>query len=216
MAVADTSEDRLKGLVRHQESLRACRACPKMEGPPVVGEAVLSPVMLMGQAPGTREIEVGRPFAWTAGKTLFGWFEGIGLPEADFRKHAYMAAVCRCFPGKTPKGGDRVPNREEIANCRHWWEDELALLRPRLIIPVGRLAIARFIDAGRLEDAVGKAWQFELPQAGRADLIPLPHPSGASTWFKTEPGKTLLERALKLVSLHPAWRGLQARREEVR
>ena len=87
-----------------------------MTGPPVIGQAVLSTVVLLGQAPGTKEIEGGRPFAWTAGKNLFGWFERIGLDEQAFRSRVYMAAVCRCFPGKSKSGGDRVPSRQEIAN----------------------------------------------------------------------------------------------------
>jgi uracil-DNA glycosylase len=208
MPIIGNAPDRLEMLIRHQQALRACRACPGMIGPPVSGPAVLSPVVLMGQAPGTKEIEVARPFAWTAGKTLFGWFEGIGLAEREFRERVYMTAVCRCFPGKHPRGGDRVPNRQEIHNCRHWWQQELALVRPRLIIPVGRLAIAQFTAARRLEDVVGKCWSQGLESGETADLIPLPHPSGASVWFKTEPGRSLLAEGLALVASHPAWREL--------
>ena len=166
-----------------------------------------SPVMLIGQAPGPKEIELLRPFAWTAGKTLFGWFEGIGLAEAAFRRRVYMAAVCRCFPGKRPRGGDRVPDQGEMANCAHWLERELTLLQPRLILPVGKLAIGRFLDFHKLTEVVGES----IPWQGKdftADLIPLPHPSGASTWHRTEPGKELLAQALALIGEHPAWRGL--------
>ena len=90
--------------------------------------------MLIGQAPGDREGPAGKPFAWTAGKTLFKWIASIGLDEESFRSRVYMAAVCRCFPGKLPAGGDRVPDHTEIAACARWWQAELALLRPRLII----------------------------------------------------------------------------------
>ena len=79
MTTIYSAGERLETLICHQAAICACRVCPNMIGPPVVGEAVLSSVMLMGQAPGTREIEVRRPFAWTAGKTLFGWFESIGI-----------------------------------------------------------------------------------------------------------------------------------------
>ncbi|HEY1547317.1 MAG TPA: uracil-DNA glycosylase family protein, partial [Kofleriaceae bacterium] len=78
-----------------------------MIGPVVTGEPVMSPVMLVGQAPGIKEGPAGRPFAWTAGKTMFQWFSEIGLDEASFRSRVYMAAVCRCFPGKANGGGDR-------------------------------------------------------------------------------------------------------------
>src|SRR4051812_17247416 len=95
----------------HVEQLRECRLCPAMNRPAVSGGAVVSKVMLIGQAPGDKEPVLGRPFAWTAGKTLFRWFEeSCGIDEAAFRQRIYMAAVCRCFPGKSPKGGDRVPS----------------------------------------------------------------------------------------------------------
>lgn len=177
-----------------------------MSGPPVYGEAVLSPVLLLGQAPGTKEIARGRPFCWTAGKTLFRWFEGIGVPEPEFRRRVYMSAVCRCFPGKHPRGGDRVPDRTEIELCSQWWRQELSLLRPRLVIPVGKLAIARFLAVERLDGVIGRRLGIADGPAAGADLIALPHPSGASTWFKTAPGKHLLPQALALIEAHPAWR----------
>lgn len=176
--------------------------------PPVVtGEPVVSPVMLVGQAPGAREGPAGRPFAWTAGKTLFSWFASIGLGEAAFRSRVYMAAVCRCFPGKNPKGGDRVPSPAEIASCRAWLDAELEMLVPRLLIPVGKLAIGQFVDVARLVDVIGRCHAVERGGV-RMDVIPLPHPSGASTWHRTEPGKTLLHDALQQIAAHPAWRGL--------
>jgi uracil-DNA glycosylase len=120
-----------------------------------------------------------------------------------------MAAVCRCFPGKQPKGGDRVPSPQEIARCRRWLDAEIALLQPRLILPVGKLAIAQFLPVGKLTDVIGKRHTLRL-DGREVDLIPLPHPSGASTWHRTEPGKSLLQRALEQIGRHPAWR--EARR----
>src|SRR3954447_13692562 len=114
--------NRLRLIQDHVATLLACHACPDMIGPVVSGVPVLSPVMLIGQAPGTKEGPAGKPFAWTAGKTMFKWFEDIGLDEDGFRSRIYMAAVCRCFPGKDPKGkgGDRVPAPDEVARCaRH-------------------------------------------------------------------------------------------------
>lgn len=192
---------------RHQARLRQCVRCPDMQGPPVHGAASDSRVLLVGQAPGSKEIALGRPFAWTAGKTLFRWFAEIGLDEADFRSQVYMAAVCRCFPGKNPKGGDRVPNLEEIHRCASWLDTEIDLLQPELILPVGKLAIGRFLSCQRLTDAVGHQHRLQVRGAAR-DLIPLPHPSGASTWHRTEPGKSLLHQSLGLIQRHPCWQAL--------
>jgi uracil-DNA glycosylase len=184
-----------------------------MIGPPVTGLPVVSPVMLVGQAPGPREIEQGRPFAWTAGRTLFGWFGRIGLDEARFRRRVYMAAVCRCFPGKRPKGGDRAPSREEIANCAPWLDAELDLLRPRLVLPAGRLAIDRFLEPAPLTERVGRIFRVRV-RGFETDVVPLPHPSGASPWHRTEPGRGLLSRALEAVAGHEAWRAVLSGRDD--
>ena len=184
--------------------IRACTLCPRMHRPAVSGGAVVSRVISVGQAPGVKEPVLGRPFAWTAGKTLFGWFErACGMSEAEFRATIYMAAVCRCFPGKKETGDDRVPDDEEIANCAHWLVAEFALLRPSLVLPVGRLAITQFLPAAPLNDIIGK--QFAIAYRDHAvDCIPLPHPSGASPWHRMEPGRTLLRQALGLLAAHPA------------
>jgi uracil-DNA glycosylase len=196
-------------LQHHVEELHACRKCPRMASAPVSGPAVRSKVLLVGQAPGVREPQVGRPFAWTAGKTLFRWFEeSCGFGEEVFRQRIYMAAVCRCFPGKHPKGsGDRVPDDEEIANCAPWLAREIALLQPKLVIPVGKLAIRQFVAADKLSEVIGQRISLER-EGVRFDLVALPHPSGASTWHRMEPGKTLLGQALKLLANDPSLRAL--------
>ena len=163
----------------------------------------MSRVLLVGQAPGDKEPKLGRPFAWTAGRTLFKWFfEAAGTTEERFRASVYMAAVCRCFPGKNPGGGDRVPSSEEVGNCSVWLDRELSILKPRLVIPVGRLAIARFLPPGKLDEIVGRSFRVR-----DFDVIALPHPSGASPWHRMEPGKALLRRALELIAAHPAFCG---------
>jgi len=199
---------RQAALNRHVEALHRCARCPKMHKPVVSGGPVMSRVMLVGQAPGVKEPVLGRPFAWTAGKTMFKWFaEHCGMEEARFRERVYMAAVCRCFPGKTPAGGDRVPERSEIENCAGWMEAEMRLLRPELVIPVGKLAISRFLPPAKLTDTIGRNFCGEL--GGHAfDVIPLPHPSGASPWHRVEPGKTLVAQALRRIARHPAFVGL--------
>jgi uracil-DNA glycosylase len=186
-----------------QRDIRALRM-PGFAGPPVHGPPVLSRVFLLGQAPGPHEAKFGRPFAWTAGKTLFAWMgRSFGATEDQFRERVYMAAVVRAFPGKTSGGGDRVPSPAEIEASRGFLAREVDILRPRLVIPVGRLAIEQVLGRGpRLDEVVGR--QIHLEYHGVAvDVIPLPHPSGASTWFKVEPGKSLLGRALEQLGAHP-------------
>jgi len=178
-----------------------------MHRPAVSGGPVWSRVISVGQAPGTKEPVLGRPFAWTAGKTLFGWFQrACGMSEVEFRASIYMAAVCRCFPGKNAAGGDRVPDAREILNCASWLEAEIELLQPALVIPIGKLAIQQFIAFDKLTDVIGK--KLRVTHRKRTfDIVPLPHPSGASPWHRMEPGLTLLGQALDLIIHHPAWPG---------
>ena len=187
---------------RHLADLRACERCPGVFRPVVVGRPVVSRVLLVGQAPGDKEPKLGRPFAWTDGKFQVGqvW---LGWTEDEVRDRIYFAAVCRCFPGKRPEGGDRVPAPLEIANCAAWLEREFALLRPDLVLPVGKLAISQFLPTAPLNDVIGKSFPISF-RGYSAECIPLPHPSGASPWHRMEPGKTLLRNALSLVAGHRA------------
>ncbi len=176
-----------------------------MIGPVVHGPPIASRVILVGQAPGPREGSFGRPFAWTAGRTMFAWFErALGVDEETFRARVYMAAVARCFPGKASGGGDRRPDVAEVTRCETWLEREVAILAPQLVVAVGTLAIERVIGTkAPLADIVGTTRRARW-HGHDVDVIALPHPSGASPWHKIEPGKTLLAKALRLLARHPA------------
>jgi uracil-DNA glycosylase len=182
-----------------------------MQSTPVSGGAIVSDVMIVGQAPGSREPALQRPFAHTAGRTLFQWLEKFcGMNEAAVRSTIYFAAVCRCFPGKNSSGGDRVPALDEVRNCSSWMDQEIRILRPCLVIPVGRLAICEFIDCLKLEQVIGRS--FRVRRAGHEfDVIPLPHPSGASPWHKIPPGRELTARALRKIAGHSAIKDLAQR-----
>jgi uracil-DNA glycosylase len=199
--------------VLHGE-LDACRACPKMIGPVVHGPPVASRVFLLGQAPGPREGSFGRPFAWTAGRTMFRWFEeSLGIDEASFRASVYMAAVARCFPGKAAGGGDRKPDAAEIERCKPWIAREMDILRPELVIAVGTLAIEQVLgEKAPLAQVVGASRRVRW-HGHEVDVVPLPHPSGASPWHKVEPGKALLRRALGRLGQHPAMRAIAQAKE---
>ena len=185
----------------HLEALFACRLCPNVMGPPVTGPVADARVMLVGQAPGPREEAFGRPFAYTAGKRLFAWFERfVGIGEEEFRQRVQISAVIRCFPGRDPKaGGDRVPDATEIANCAKHLDREIALLRPELVIAVGTLASKTLLGIAELKDAVGRA--HRLTRAGHTfDVVVLPHPSGRSTWTNKAENQALLEKSMRLIT----------------
>jgi uracil-DNA glycosylase len=193
-------------LAKHCGALAECRRCghagdvvPIM--PMTLSRAVVAPrIMLVGQAPGQVEAAGGKPFAGRAGKTLFRWLERAGLDEAQARRRIFIAAVTRCYPGPSPSGrGDRVPSPTEQETCGVWLDAELELIRPKLLIPVGRLAIMKFLPNLPLDRLIGRA--HEVTHAGGRSLaIPLPHPSGASSWIHQGNHPQLLERALELIA----------------
>jgi uracil-DNA glycosylase len=125
---------------------------------------------------------------------LFKWLAQAGWTEAEFRSRHYMASVTRCYPGKQPNGrGDRVPGAEEQKLCAPWREQELALLDLQVIIPVGRLAIELYFETGRpLQHIIGQTLEHN-----GITIVPLPHPSGASTWHQQPANQTLIEQAIQ-------------------
>lgn len=166
---------------------------------PVISRAVGARIMLIGQAPGKVESEGGRPFSGRAGKTLFRWLARAGIDEATAREKIYISAITRCYPGAHPSGrGDRVPTRLEQSGCADWLENELRIIRPELLIPVGRLAIEKFLPALPLSDLIGTKRVVEHV-GGSSLVIPLPHPSGASSWIHQEGHQRLVDSAIRLI-----------------
>lgn len=155
--------------------------------------------MLIGQAPGWREIETGLPFAWDAGKRLAGWLAAAGIGIEEFRERWYVTSVGKCYPGRSPGASvDRPPSRLEIARWAPYLREELRLVRPELLLLVGGLA-HRFVFgvSARLDDLVGRELAWD--EAPGASVICLPHPSGASTWLNDPARVELWRRAIELL-----------------
>jgi uracil-DNA glycosylase len=156
--------------------------------------------MLIGQAPGWREIEVGVPFAWDAGKRLVGWLELADIGISDFRDRWYVTSISKCYPGRDPGASvDRPPSRTEIGRWTPFLLEELRLVDPSLVLLVGGTA-HRFAFGPRvkLDEIVGRDVRWEA--APSASVICLPHPSGASTWLNAEPHVELWRRAIALLA----------------
>ncbi|HEX6050714.1 MAG TPA: uracil-DNA glycosylase family protein [Gemmatimonadaceae bacterium] len=188
-------------LEEHTRALRACRRCAFADPAvlPVTSGARTPLAMLVGQAPGKTEVVDRRPFAGRAGRTLFRWFAEAGISEDVARERIYIAAITRCYPGASPSGrGDRVPSPAQIAACSSWLDAELEIVSPRVLIPVGRLAIERFLGPRPLDEQVGRAHVLEnVP--GQPAAIPLPHPSGASSWIHGPGHMDLVRESLRLI-----------------
>jgi uracil-DNA glycosylase len=191
--------------------LRALQdAMPRCEGDvtPVLSGDGTERAMLIGQAPGWREIETGLPFAWDAGKRLCGWLAAAGIGIDNFRDRWYVTSVGKCYPGRADGVSvDRAPSRTEIARWTPFLLGELQLVQPALVLLVGGVAHRfAFGEAARLDALVGRELAWEA--APGASVLCFPHPSGASTWLN-DPGRVELWRQ-GLELLRDRWAALEA------
>jgi uracil-DNA glycosylase family 4 len=122
-------------------------------------------VMLVGEAPGASEDKQGRPFVGRAGKLLDQVLEAAGLQRED----VYITNVVKARPPN-----NRDPRASEVAHHMPWLETELALIQPRLVIPLGRHALSHFSDDTKITQVHGT----ELTEKGRS-LFPMYHPAAA-------------------------------------
>ena len=182
-----------RSLASLQRDNARCRACVEAGYPlgswPVRGPYSGQSAYLFGQAPGVVEGEERLPWRGRAGQTLRRW---LRLEGHELYATFYCASVTRCYPGRAASGrGDRTPAQREQDLCQFWLDWELELLQPELIVTVGGLALRRLLGIAALTDAIGKSYL-----RGDALVIPLPHPSGASSWLNDTANRARLGKAL--------------------
>jgi uracil-DNA glycosylase len=189
-----------KALAKLHQRMTNCRRCLEA-GYDIYPKAIFSGkhqawIMIIGQAPGVTEVEAGRPFNAGSGTRLFQWLESAGIDEQWFRANQYMTSITKCFPGKSKNGsGDRVPSRAEQSLCRPFLNEEIELIDPAIIIPVGRLAINLFFPSKLpLSKLIGTEKTMDQRR-----IIPFPHPSGASRWHQIDENREKIERAIQLI-----------------
>src|SRR3954467_13845640 len=125
------------------------------------------------------------------------------MDEDEFYATLSCASVTRCYPGKPPSGrGDRTPTPTEQQLCEFWRDHELRLLRPRLIVTVGGLAARGLLGVKRGREGVGVRYE-----RGDAIAIPLPHPSGASSWLNVPANRERVAVAVEVVRAELAHAG---------
>jgi len=158
----------------HQEII-TCGRCRLSEGRihAVPGEGpVPARALLIGEAPGRREDELGRPFVGRAGTILEGLLSSIGLS----REQVYITSVIKCRPPK-----NRDPKHDEIAACQPYLERQIALLRPSGIVPMGRFPTREIfrmfgLTEEKISDAHGHVFIIQASY-GTVHIIPVYHPA---------------------------------------
>jgi uracil-DNA glycosylase len=187
---------RYRSVASLKRDQRGCRLCVEagypLESLPVIAPGAGQRAYLFGQAPGIVEGEERRPWRGRAGKTLRRWLE---LDEDEFYATFYCASVTRCYPGRALSGrGDRTPTPVEQRLCERWREAELRLLRPKLIVTVGGLAARRLLGVTSVTESVGRRYDLDGVVA-----IPLPHPSGASSWLNVPANRERVAAAVGVI-----------------
>lgn len=189
--------DPTQTLTELHASMDSCRLCLDA-GFDIYPRAIYSGIesariMIIGQAPGITEKEAGRPFNAGSGSRLFQWLASAGIQEDWFRVTQYMTSVTKCYPGRSNSGnGDRVPSKKEQALCRPYLDQQIKIIDPALIIPVGRLAINLYFPAREaLSEIIGTQ-----KMVGGHWIVPLPHPSGASRWHQIQANRALIDQAI--------------------
>jgi uracil-DNA glycosylase len=204
--VADsTGQDVL--LEMYQRRMATCTRCVQagylVEANPVFHGFASQRVMIIGQAPGARAHATGVPWSGRSGEILRGWLERAGFPAEKWRDTWYLTSLTKCFPGKATQGkGDRAPSRAEIALCNDHLEMELTLVRPEIIVTLGKLAASRIIPGANrqpLSALVGTTSEADLPH-GRTTVVPLPHPSGVSRWLNDPANRARVDEGLALLA----------------
>ncbi len=174
--VEEEGEEALRLL--HQRILN-CRLCEQQgyipAARPLVNGRASDRMMVIGQAPGHRSVAKGRSFSGPGGSILQKWLEQAGFPRGYLHEHTYLSSLSRPF-----------------------LEAELALLRPRVVLLVGAMAIEAYFGKVKLEDVIGTFQERE----GML-FLPLPHPSGVSRWLNDPEHLKLLQRALEILG---GWR----------
>jgi uracil-DNA glycosylase family 4 len=193
MKKPDETDARREGLEKIAEEVRVCTHCDLCHNrlQAVPGEGVLDPlVMAVGEAPGADEDASGRPFVGAAGQYLDKWLEAIRVSR---RTNAFIANIIKCRPPE-----NRDPRPEETKACIPYLKRQIALVRPRFILAVGRVSAQVLLREERGIGALrGGTYHFE-----NIPLVPTFHPSAvlrdqslkAAVWDDLKRLKGLFER----------------------
>jgi uracil-DNA glycosylase len=166
VTAADERLDALHAEIRaHKDTgcgFEACETCTQLV--PGEGPATAS-VVIVGEAPGAREDQQGRPFVGNAGRLLDSLLAEAGMQRDD----VYITNVVKARPPN-----NRDPKPAEVAHHWPWLEQQLKLIKPALLVPLGRHALARFAPDAKISEAHGT-----VVEADGRRLFPLYHPAAA-------------------------------------
>lgn len=138
---------------------------------PVPGDgSAYAKILFIGEAPGKKEDEQGKPFIGAAGKFLSEMLASVNLKREDI----YITNVVKYRP---PNNRDPLP--QEVVDCWPWLAAQIKLINPKIIIPLGRHAMERFIKDKKISEVHGQVFELDIPEFGKRKYFPLYHPAAA-------------------------------------
>ncbi len=198
------SEARAAALTAAQREIAGCERCVAAGfipvAHPIFRGRVGQRLMVVGQAPGAVSFERPRPYSGASGRTLGAWLARAGFGPEALDERCYLTSLTKCFPGPSVSGkGDRAPSAVEIALCRGHLDRELGLVRPEVVLALGKLAAMALCGVrAPLAELVGTVRAGER-RGHRFLVVPLPHPSGVSRWLNEPANRARHEAALALL-----------------
>lgn len=151
-----------------EEHVRGCTRCElhrtRTHAVPGNGNTTAD-IMFIGEGPGWHEDRQGLPFVGAAGQFLNEMLETIGLSRTD----VYVTNVVKCRPP-----GNRDPLPDEIAACSTYLDQQIALIKPKVVVTLGRFSMARWFPGERISRIHGQARRF-----GDIVVVPMFHPAAA-------------------------------------
>lgn len=127
-------------------------------------------IMFIGEAPGKKEDETGMPFMGSSGIILNKILAEINIKRED----VYLTNILKCRP---PKNRDPLP--EEVTECWPWLEEQIAIIKPKVIITLGKHALNSFLPDKKISEVHGQLIKMDFPKIGKINLYPLHHPAAA-------------------------------------
>jgi len=173
-----------------EKLINSCTICfnkyPKMIKPTnMIRGSYKSKIMIVGEAPGNSEIKNGVAFSGKAGQQLNNWLESIELSPEFIKNNFYLTSLIKCMP-------QGILKDDMVGNCSKFITNQIALLQPILLIPLGKISIKYFLGYNdNLDGIIGKSYNESsfggklfsiLPR--NTKIVPLPHPSPINAWYK--------------------------------
>ncbi|MDR7468792.1 MAG: uracil-DNA glycosylase [Armatimonadota bacterium] len=191
-------QDQARALAALHREIQNCARCPlwRTRTNAVPGEGPAgAEVMIVGEAPGRQEDAEGRPFVGAAGRVLDGLLEAAGLQ----REEVYITNVVKSHPTDRRGGPNRAPRRSEVAACLPWLRQQLAIIRPRLVVTLGTHALQAFRPGEKIARVHGRPFQAE-----GFTILPLYHPAVALYGLRPEVLRRDIRQVRRLLALKAA------------